>query len=141
MGSHLERDHHLFRTFATSSAVAVGAPWAFIAALVVVVAWALSGPYFHYSDTWQLIINTGTTVLTFLIVFLIQYSQNRDALAIQLKLDELLRAVEGARTGMVDLEKRSDGELQNLKEEFAHLREKEGELLDPVETRRNTPKS
>src|ERR1051325_12248449 len=107
-----------FRRFATAIAASVGSASAFLLALLACAVWALSGPYYRYSDTWQLVINTGTTVLTFLIVFLIQYTQNRDATAIQLKLDELLRAIEGARTSMVDLEARSDQELQQLKGEF-----------------------
>jgi low affinity Fe/Cu permease len=123
----------LFRTVATGASGAVGSPWAFLVAVVVCLVWAASGPYYHYSDTWQLVINTGTTVLTFLIVFLIQYSQNRDSKAIQLKLDELLRGVKGARTGLVDLEQRSDDELRQLKEEFAHIREEQGEAIKVVE--------
>jgi low affinity Fe/Cu permease len=123
----------LFRTVATGASGAVGSPWAFLVAVVVCLVWAASGPYYHYSDTWQLVINTGTTVLTFLIVFLIQYSQNRDSKAIQLKLDELLRGVKGARTGLVDLEQRSDDELRQLKEEFGHIREEQGEAIKVVE--------
>ncbi len=111
-----------FGSLAARTSRTVGSVWAFVVAVSVCVLWALTGPYFRYSDTWQLVINTGTTVVTFLMVFLIQYSQNRDATAIQLKLDELLRAVEGARTGMVDVEARSDAELLRLKEEFAALR-------------------
>lgn len=119
-----------FATFATWSSRAVGSVEAFSVAVFVCVVWAAVGPYYGYSDTWQLVINTGTTVLTFLVVFLIQYSQNRDATAIQLKLDELLRAIEGARTGMVDLEARSDAELRRLKDEFAALRLREGPIDD-----------
>src|ERR1041384_6153285 len=84
-----------FRRFAHRTADAVGSPWTFFAAIVVVLLWAVTGPYFRYSDTWQLIINTGTTILTFLMVFLIQNTQNRDAKAIHLKLDELIRALQG----------------------------------------------
>ena len=123
----------LFRALATGASSAVGSPWAFLAAVIVCLVWAASGPYYHYSDTWQLIINTGTTVLTFLIVFLIQYSQNRDSKTIQLKLDELLRGVKGARTGLVDLEQRSDADLRNLKEEFGRIREEQGEAIEAVE--------
>jgi len=122
-----------FRALATGASSAVGSPWAFLAAVIACSVWAASGPHFHYSDTWQLVINTGTTVLTFLIVFLIQYSQNRDAQAIQLKLDELLRGVKGARTGLVDLEQRSDADLHKLKEEFGRIREEHGEALEAVE--------
>src|SRR5438094_3208271 len=104
----------IFRKFAHNASTAVGSPWAFILAVAIIVVWGLTGPLYHYSDTWQLIINTGTTIVTFLMVFLIQNTQNRDAVAIHLKLDELLRAVEGARTGLVDLESLSDAQLRQL---------------------------
>jgi low affinity Fe/Cu permease len=111
-----------FRKFAHTVSGLVGSPWAFILAATVIVVWGITGPIFGFSDTWQLIINTGTTIVTFLMVFLIQNTQNRDAKAIHLKLDELLRAVSEARTGMVDLEDLSDAELQRLQEEFERLR-------------------
>jgi len=123
-----ERDNsakEFFRRFAATMANAVGSPWAFQAALVVVIAWALTGPLFAFSDTWQLVINTGTTIVTFLLVFLIQNTQNRDAKAIHLKLDELLRAVEGARTGLVNLENLTDAELEQLHRQFERLRKRE----------------
>jgi low affinity Fe/Cu permease len=101
----------------------MGSPWTFLAAVLIIIAWAISGRFFHYSDTWQLVINTGTTIVTFLMVFLIQNTQNRDATAMQLKLDELLRAIHGARTKLVDLEDLSDEELTRLREEFQRLRE------------------
>jgi len=110
-----------FRQVATTTADAVGSPWAFLLALAVVAAWVVTGPLFGFSDLWQLAINTGTTIVTFLMVFLIQAVQNRDATAIQLKLDELLRAVQGARTGLVDLEEFSDEELAALQAEFRRL--------------------
>jgi low affinity Fe/Cu permease len=113
-----------FRRFAHRTADVVGSPWAFLLAILVVVAWALTGPMFQYSDTWQLIINTGTTILTFLMVFLIQNTQNRDAKAIQLKLDELLRGVEGARTKLVHLEQLSDDELADLENQFKQLHDR-----------------
>jgi low affinity Fe/Cu permease len=94
----------LFRKFAESASHAVGTPWAFLFAVVAIIAWAISGPLFGYSDTWQLIINTSTTIVTFLMVFLIQNTQNRDARVVSLKLDELLRAAGGARTGFVKLD-------------------------------------
>ncbi len=92
----------------------LGTPWAFVWAIVIIVVWALTGPAFHYSDTWQLIINTGTTIVTFLMVFLIRKTQNRDAKAMHLKLAELIRALGPARNKLVDLEKLSDDELQTI---------------------------
>jgi low affinity Fe/Cu permease len=113
----------LFRKFSSTTSRAVGSPWAFVVAAGIVLVWALTGPMFGFSDTWQLVINTGTTIVTFLMVFLIQNTQNRDAKAIHLKLDELLRGVEGARTGMVDLEHCSDDELDRYEAEFTRIRE------------------
>jgi low affinity Fe/Cu permease len=111
----------LFRAFSRNTASAVGSAWAFIIAITVVIVWAATGPIFNFSDTWQLIINTGTTIVTFLMVFLIQNTQNRDGKAIQLKLDELIRALQGARNKLVDLEDLSDEELKKLQEEFERL--------------------
>lgn len=110
-----------FRKFAAATAEAVGSPWAFIAAMLLVIGWAASGPLFGFSDGWELVINTLTTIITFLMVFLIQNAQNRDSKALHLKLDELLRALEGARTALVDLEELSDEELQKLQQEFKRL--------------------
>src|SRR4029450_4790263 len=93
--------NELFRKFARTVSNIAGTSWVFIIAVLVLVLWAVTGPMFHFSDTWQLIINTGTTIITFLMVFLIQNTQNRDAKAIHLKLDELIKGVKGARTGMV----------------------------------------
>lgn len=112
-----------FRKFSHKVSELVGSPWSFVVALGIIAIWALTGPIFHFSDTWQLVINTGTTIITFLMVFLIQNTQNRDAKAIHLKLDELIRAVEKARNEMVDLEDLSDEELVRLGEEFQHFRE------------------
>jgi low affinity Fe/Cu permease len=98
-------------------------------ATVTVIVWAVTGPYFAYSDTWQLFINTGTTVVTFLMVFLIQNTQNRETRIMALKLDELLRGVEGARTGFVNLDSMSDDELAHVKSEFARLQEKFAPLV------------
>ena len=122
--------HEIFRKFANKTSEIVGSPWAFITAVAIIVVWAISGPIFGFSDTWQLVINTGTTIITFLMVFLIQNTQNRDAKAIHLKLDELLRGVEGARTSMVDLEDLSDEDLKKLQEDFQRLRERSPNLLD-----------
>jgi low affinity Fe/Cu permease len=115
----------LFHKFAVKVSKWAGSPSVFAGALALIVLWLLTGPVFHFSDTWQLVINTGTTIITFLMVFLIQNTQNRESAAIQLKLDELLRAGTKARTGLVDLEDLSDKELEQLHEEFRRLRERE----------------
>jgi low affinity Fe/Cu permease len=115
------RFHDFFRRFAHKTSSSVGSPWAFVLALTTILVWAVTGPLFHFSDTWQLVINTGTTIVTFLMVFLIQNTQNRDAVAIHLKLDELIRALKGARNQLVDLEELSDEELEQLHREFQRL--------------------
>ena len=115
------RVNDLFRAFSRNTASAVGSAWVFIVAITVIIVWAATGPTFHFSDTWQLIINTGTTIVTFLMVFLIQNTQNRDGKAIQLKLDELIRAMKGARNKLVDLENLSEEDLKKLQEEFERL--------------------
>jgi low affinity Fe/Cu permease len=104
----------LFRKFAHATAENAGSPWTFFAALLIVLVWAATGPFFNYSNTWQLVINTGTTIITFLIVFLIQNTQNRDARAVHLKLDELIRAHGRARNRYMTLEHLSDEELEKL---------------------------
>jgi low affinity Fe/Cu permease len=114
----------LFRRFATQTSEWVGTPGAFVLGLTLIVLWAATGPLFGYSDSWQLVVNTATTIVTFLMVFLIQATQNRDAKAIHLKLDELLRGVHGARTAMVALENSTDEELTQFQEEFARLHER-----------------
>ena len=108
-----------FSRVAQWTAQQCGRAHTFIAAIVIIIAWAVCGPAFHYSDTWQLIINTGTTIITFLMVFLIQNTQNRDTTAIQLKLDELIRANENARNRMLALEDLTENQLKRLKESFA----------------------
>ncbi|WP_136523374.1 low affinity iron permease family protein [Geomonas ferrireducens] len=113
-----------FHTFARSSAEALGSPYAFAIAIAILLVWAGMGPIFGFSDTWQLIINTATTIVTFLMVFLIQNTQNRDARALHLKLDELLKAQKGARNSLVDLEDLSDHELDRLQAEFERIRKK-----------------
>lgn len=110
-----------FRRFAHRTSLLVGTPAAFLTACVVIGAWIVTGPLFNYSDTWQLVINTGTTIVTFLMVFLIQATQNRDASAIHLKLDELIVALKGARNGMVAVEHLSESELRRFQEEFEEL--------------------
>lgn len=114
----------LFRRFAHKTAEIVGSPLAFLLAIILIAVWAITGPLFKFSDTWQLVINTTTTIITFLIVFLIQNTQNRDSRAIHLKLDELLKGVKGARTSLVDLEDLTDAELERLHREFQRLRTK-----------------
>src|SRR5947207_5228675 len=122
--------NELFRHFAQRISQLVGSSWAFILAVVIILVWAVTGPVFHFSDTWQLVINTGTTIVTFLIVFLIQNTQNRDAKAIHLKLDELIKGVKGARTGLVNLEQLSDADLERLQQEFDRLHTSLGHVHD-----------
>ena len=111
----------VFRRFASRTSESVGSPAAFVIGLTLIVLWGATGPLFGYSDSWQLVVNTATTIVTFLMVFLIQSTQNRDARAIHLKLDELLRGVQGARTAMVALENSTDEELAEFQEEFDRL--------------------
>src|SRR5438132_11580891 len=111
-----------FRRFSCAVATGVGSHWAFIAALLVVIAWSVTGPMFNYSDSWQLVINTGTTIVTFLMVFLIQATQNKDGKAVQLKLDELIRAQKSARNVFADLEHATEEELRKFETEFKALR-------------------
>jgi low affinity Fe/Cu permease len=119
-----------FRRFAQATANVVGTPWTFLGAVLIVVVWGASGPLFHFSDTWQLVINTGTTIVTFLMVFLIQNTQNRDAKVMQLKLDELIRATHAARNKLVDMEAMTDEELAQLQKEFKELHRRAGETLE-----------
>lgn len=113
----------IFRQFARIAADAVGSPAAFLLGVGATLAWAATGPYFKYSDTWQLVINTSTSIGTFLVVFLIQNTQNRDAKVMQLKLDELIRAVKPARTELVQMETLTDAELDELQQEFQSCRD------------------
>ncbi len=114
----------IFHDFAKGSAAIVGSPWAFFLAILVIIAWLATGPTFAYSDTLQLMINTSTTIVTFLIVFLIQNTQNRDAKAVHLKLDELIHGVKGARNSLINLQNLTDEELEDLQREFERLRKK-----------------
>jgi low affinity Fe/Cu permease len=130
-----------FRVFARRSSVMLGSAWAFAGAVLVIAVWLITGPTFHFSDTWQLIINTATTIVTFLMVFLIQNTQNRDAKAVHLKLDELIRAIKNARNELVDLEDLSDEELQKLEAQFRRMRRRAenderspSRHVDPVES-------
>src|SRR5881398_264276 len=111
-----------FRAFACAVANAVGTHWAFLAAFAVVLVWLVTGPLFNFSDSWQLVINTGTTIITFLMVFLIQATQNRDGKAVQLKLDELIRAQTRARNVFAALEDAGEDEIKRFEEEFSELR-------------------
>ena len=111
----------LFYQIARNTSEAVGSPFASIAAVAVIITWASLGPFFKFSDTWQLVINTGTTIITFLMVFLIQNSQNRDAKAVQIKLDELIRAIDAARNKIIDVEDSSEQDLNNLQKDFSEL--------------------
>jgi low affinity Fe/Cu permease len=133
--------NEMFRTFANGTAKVMGSPWTFFSAVLLIIIWACSYRLFVHPgatedqwkrgfDTWQLIINTATTIITFLMVFLIQNTQNRDAKAIHLKLDELIRAVEGARTHLVDLENLTDEELDRLEREFRRIHEREKRKAD-----------
>jgi low affinity Fe/Cu permease len=111
-----------FTKFSVLSSRCLGSRWAFIAAIVVIVLWALTGQLFHYSDTWQLVINTGTTIVTFLMVFIIQNTQNRDARAIHLKLNELIHAIDKAKNRMIDVENLADCELEELSKTYEKIR-------------------
>lgn len=111
----------IFAKLAGKISQATGSFWTFSAALLVVLVWAATGPLFHYSETWQLVINTGTTIVTFLMVFVIQHAQNKDMRAVQLKLNELIAAVEGASNRLIDVEDLSDHELEHLYSRFKTL--------------------
>jgi len=113
-----------FRKIAHTTSRVVGSPWAFMIAFGVILIWALSGFLFNFSNTWQLVINTGTTILTFLMVFLIQNTQNRDAHATHLKLDELIKAIRPARDSFIDIEDETDEKLKGLEQEFHALKSK-----------------
>src|ERR1051326_569685 len=115
-------EHNSFHTFAGRASQVVGSKWAFTFATLLIACWAVLGPYFHYSDTWQLVVNTATTMVTFLIVFLIQNTQNRDARAIHLKLDEIIHALKGARNEMIQIENLSDADLEIISKSFEKVR-------------------
>ncbi len=116
--------NEFFRKFSVASSTLLGSPWMFVANLFLIIVWAVSGPFFRFSDTWQLVVNTATTVITYLAVFLIQNTQNRDARAMHLKLDEIIVSIEGARNRFVDLEHLPDDELKKLEPQFRALSEK-----------------
>src|SRR3982751_6626886 len=129
-----------FGIFARKASNVLGSAWAFVIAICIIIVWAATGHAFGYSDTWQLIINTGTTIVTFLMGFLIQNTQNRDAKAVHLKLDELIRALGPARNKLVDLEKLSDDQLKTLEGEFEKLRKKAEGAKEEVEVLEETAK-
>ena len=127
-----------FGVFARNASDVLGTAWVFVCALTIIAVWAMTGPAFGFSDTWQLVINTGTTIVTFLMVFLIQNTQNRYTKAVHLKLDELIRALGGARNKLVDLEKLSDDDLKALELEFENLRKKAEDAKEEVEELKET---
>jgi low affinity Fe/Cu permease len=132
--------HKRFAEFATAIARATGTPYAFLLCVLAVLLWAASGPLFHFSENWQLVINTGTTIITFLMVFLIQNSQNRDGLALQTKLDELIRASD-AENQFIGIEKLSDKELDALHEQCATAAAQTQERLDRAKAEREARKA
>lgn len=115
-------EHGSFHSFAGRASLIVGSKWAFTTAVLIILFWGLSGPYFHFSDTWQLVVNTATTIVTFLIVFLIQNTQNRDARAIHLKLDEIIHSLKHARNEMIQIEHLSDADLETISKNFEKIR-------------------
>jgi low affinity Fe/Cu permease len=127
-----------FSSLATSISTAAGQPLTFIIALTIILVWAITGPMFHYSDTWQLIINTGTTIVTFLMVFLIQNSQNRDAAAMQAKLDELLRAVDKAREQFIGIEHLTDQQIELVRGALERHAKQLRESQDKKQTTKDT---
>lgn len=133
------KDKRDFRKFARSAARWSGRPVAFILATAFILAWIVTGPIFHYSDTWQLVINTATTIVTFLMVFLIQNTQNRDSEAVQLKLDELLRSTHGAHNALLEIEELSEEELDEIKRCYAMLAKKAVKDLRTGKTDIGTP--
>lgn len=128
-----------FSRFSKWTAHATGHPAAFMIAVSVIAVWAITGPLFGFSDTWQLVINTGTTIVTFLMVFLIQNTQNRDSAAMQLKLDELIRTIEGAHNALLDLEELSEQDLERLRESYEELARTAREQIRRGATDTGTP--
>ncbi len=129
----------IFSRFAAHVANLTGTPWAFLTAFAIVLVWGISGPMFHFSDTWQLVINTGTTIVTFMMVFLIQNSQNRDSAAIQLKLDELIRAIEPASNRLIDVESDSEDDLDRLQRAYQWRADRERRLRGEAEREDEEP--
>ncbi len=133
---HTPYGSSFFARFSKWTAHAAGHPVTFLASVLVILAWVVTGPLFGFSDTWQLVINTGTTIVTFLMVFLIQNTQNRDSAAIQLKLDELIRAASGAHNALLDLEELTERDLERLRARYEELarRAREDLLLGMADT-------
>src|SRR3990172_9867085 len=126
-----------FRKFSVAASNALGSSWMFVANVLLILIWLIAGPFYNYSDSWQLIVNTGTTVLTYLAVFLIQNTQNRDSKAIHLKLDELIKGVKGARNLLVDIEDVADEELERLHGYYERLHNKYQEELEKRKTKKS----
>ena len=122
-----------FRVFARKASELLGSAWVFVLAIMIIVLWAMTGHFYNYSDTWQLIINTGTTIVTFLMVFIIQNTQNRDSKAVNLKLDELIRSIDNARNHLVNIDRLSDEDLQKLEAQFQRISKKADETLGRVQ--------
>ena len=122
--SNENRIFDFFHRFAQRCSQVMGSPRSFLAATIIILVWATTGPIYHFSDTWQLVINTGTTIVTFLMVFLIQNTQNRDSEAIQVKLDELIRSIDGAHTALLNLEELEEEELDAIHREYCRLAER-----------------
>ena len=135
------KSRSVFTICAKATSRATGRPWAFIVAFGLIVVWLLSGPFFGYSDTWQLVINTSTTIITFLMVFLIQSTQNRDAEALQVKLDELLRVTLGAHNALLDLEELEEHELDRIRTRYTQLAEKARGRLRSGESDTDAPET
>lgn len=134
------RRRDAFTRFASWVSHMAGKPVVFAMACAIILVWAASGPLFGYSDTWQLVINTGTTIITFLMVFVIQNSQNRDGAALQIKLDELIRALEGAENALLDLEELGDVELERIRLEYGALAEKARKELKKIGHAKSAPR-
>ena len=127
------RIREAFRVFARGASAVLGTAWVFVSAIIIIAVWGATGHFYNYSDTWQLLINTGTTIVTFLMVFLIQNTQNRDSKAVHLKLDELIRAIDSARNHLVNVDRLSDDELKTLEKQFKRISKKADETLGRVE--------
>ncbi|AWH26632.1 low affinity iron permease family protein [Stenotrophomonas sp. YAU14D1_LEIMI4_1] len=131
---------NLFNTLAKKASAAAGSPWTFLTAISVVVLWGISGPVFGFNDTWQLVINTGTTIITFLMVFLIQHTQNSDTAAMQIKLDELIRATADANNELLDLEEMDEERLEEIRAEYERMAREAGDALARVRACRVPPR-